>query len=219
MLSLNETWNRIKIFCQGRKPLQQSSSLKYIGSRDAGIPTSCQILWRQWMNIHTKTLLLIVCNLMQYHQEIGKGQKLEDWNRKVKIFQEVVEKKIKYLPHVKNHLSFSKDVFIELGFWYKRYNKDQKIESEKWKHISMTSLTVAKAGVEEIPTCWRDSPWRQQLAEVLNTNQQQTQITTMFPFGLAEFTKTQSNKNSLPKLGVSNFPEALSPPHWSTFSL
>lgn len=38
---------------------------------------------------------------MQYHQEVGKGQKLKDWNRKVKIFQDMVEKKIKYLPHVK----------------------------------------------------------------------------------------------------------------------
>lgn len=53
------------------------------------------------MNIHTKTLLLSVCNLMQYHQEVGKEQKLKDSNRKVKIFQEIVEKKIKYLTHVK----------------------------------------------------------------------------------------------------------------------
>lgn len=84
---------------------------------------------------------------MQYHQEVGKGQKLKDWNRKVKIFQDMVEKN-QILASCKNHLSFSKDVFIELGFWYKRYNKAQKIESEKWKQISMTSLTVAKAGVE-----------------------------------------------------------------------
>lgn len=82
------------------------------------------------MNIHKKTLLLSVCNLMQYHQEVEKEQKLKDSNRKAKIFQEIVEKN-QILDSCKNQLSFSKDVFIELGFWCKRYNKDQKIESEK----------------------------------------------------------------------------------------